>query len=262
MGNLRVFLNASENSVTRERLFFNRFYYDLKLAAAHRGIALTVYEPEVDRDGFDVVIDDGDVTRFVQLKTVLKTSPTSLWRTRKRFLRPDRTLAEPQGIGGADSGKGGAVVLIEIDASQYNPPVTYHVTDYSVLRILSSVLGRGTKHGPDRLLGARRTLAFRTWMELHRGSPDDKITLTKQQFLKARDAAGVLALLDLHSEYDCYLPGTSLIMAEREGFRVEDDGFIDASAMSGIAKAHARRCGESVLEVADEPALRLHPNLS
>ena len=59
---LKQFLNAPINSKTRERIFFNRLYFDIKLAAARRGYSLTVFEPEVDREGFDVVLDDADTS--------------------------------------------------------------------------------------------------------------------------------------------------------------------------------------------------------
>jgi hypothetical protein len=261
MGSLKEFLNASANSVTRERLFYNRFYYDLKLAAAHRGVALTVYEPEVDRDGFDVVVDDGDVTRFIQLKTVLASSATAVWRTKKRFLRPDLTISEAEGIPPSHSGKGGAIVLIRIDAAQYDPQVSYFVTDYMLLKILASVLGCKRRGASNGLLQNRRQLAYRAWMELYRGSSSDGVRLSKQLFLKVKNAAGVLALLDLHSEYDCYLPGTSLILAEKQGFQVENDGSIPAEVEMG-ALAHAHQCASKVLEVLDEPGLALHPGLA
>lgn len=224
---LITFLRDSVNSVTRERLFYNRLYYDLKLAAAHSGYALTLYQPEVDRDGFDVVLDDGDVTRFVQLKTVLKSSTTTMWNIMKRFLRPDLALSDAYGVEPMEAGKGGAVVLIEIDASLHEPTLTYRVTDFSILRMLATVLGRSVKRAPGaKLLGGRRLVSERAWSGIMRGSPHEKITLNKSSFLKANGPAGVLALLGLRSDTGCYQPATRMMMAERHGFRVEPDGTI------------------------------------
>lgn len=71
------FCRTPSNSVTRERIFFHKLYFDLKLATARCGYALTLFEPEVDRDSYDVMLDDGDTQRRVQLKTVLKTAKTA-----------------------------------------------------------------------------------------------------------------------------------------------------------------------------------------
>lgn len=261
MGDLISFLNSPVNSVTRERLFYNRLYYDLKLAAAHRGYALTLYEPEVDRDGFDVVLDDGDATRFVQLKTVLTSSATTTWDISKRFLRAEPVLGETYGITPAEAGKGGAVVLIEIDASVAEPVLTYRVTDFSILLVISSVLGRKCSKPPgSTLLGSRRTVAKASWEELQRGSHRDKIKLNKSSFLKAEGPAGLLALLGLHSESQCYQPATRMMLAEQRGFRVEQDGSIlTPSDLTPLA--FARSCAEDLLHAVDEPTLEIHPAL-
>jgi len=84
---LQKFLNASVNTKTRERIFFNKFYFDVKLAAGRRGYPLTMFEPEVDRGGFDVVLDDADTTRHLQLKSATRSSGTNQWVTTPRFLR-------------------------------------------------------------------------------------------------------------------------------------------------------------------------------
>jgi hypothetical protein len=61
----RSFLEAKVNSVSRERIFHNKLFFDLKLAAARAGYHLSVFEPEVDRDAFDVFLDDGDNERRI-----------------------------------------------------------------------------------------------------------------------------------------------------------------------------------------------------
>lgn len=261
MADLKSFLNNPVNSVTRERLFYNRLYYDLKLAAAHRGYALTLYEPEVDRDGFDVVLDDGDATRFVQLKTVLTSSATTTWDISKRFLRPEPVLADSYGIVPAEAGKGGAVVLIEIDATMPVPTISYRVCDFSILLIISTVLGRAAATPPGaRFLGSRRTVADASWLELQRGSPRDKVKLNKSSFLKAKSPAGLLSLLGLHSDNQCYQPATRMMMAQRQGFRVEHDGSI-LTPTDLTPLAFARSCAEDLLHAVDDPTLAIHPTL-
>lgn len=102
---LKKFLNAPVNTVTRERMFFNKLYFDLKLAAARRGYHLSVFEPEVDRDKFDVLLDDGDNERRIQLKAFSKSSGTSQWSSNKRFMRPDIIAGEKLRIVPAVSGE-------------------------------------------------------------------------------------------------------------------------------------------------------------
>ena len=231
------------------------------MAAARRGYALTLYEPEVVRDGFDVVIDDGDATRFVQLKTVLKSSTTTTWGISKRFLRPDPSLGEVYHIAPAEAGKGGAVVLIEIDASKPEPELTYRVTDFSILRILHTVLGRATTRAPgSAIMGSRRTVARTAWLDVQRGRSKDRIKLNKSSFLKAQSPAGLLSLLGLHSQNKCYQPATRMMLAEQRGFRVEADGGIVVLA-DPTPLSYARGCAEDVLHAVDEPGLAIHPTL-
>lgn len=95
---LKAFLSEPINSVTRERIFFNRLYYDLKLAAARRGYALTVFEPEVDRESYDIVLDDGDVERRFQLKTRMADSKTKTWEVKRPMERAgDETVGMTAG---------------------------------------------------------------------------------------------------------------------------------------------------------------------
>jgi hypothetical protein len=74
---LRNFFNAPANTVTRERMFFHRLYADLTLAAARAGYPLSIFEPEVDRDKFDVLLDDADNQRRIQLKTFTTSAGTT-----------------------------------------------------------------------------------------------------------------------------------------------------------------------------------------
>ena len=66
--NLESFLFKEKNSRTKESLVNYRLFYDLKLAAALDGYDLSLYTPDVDRDGFDIIIDDHDSVRKIQLK--------------------------------------------------------------------------------------------------------------------------------------------------------------------------------------------------
>ena len=64
----------SQNTHAIEELFNYRLLYDLKLAAFAHGYHLLTYYTDVDHDGFDVILDDRDYLRKIQLKTVAKDS--------------------------------------------------------------------------------------------------------------------------------------------------------------------------------------------
>lgn len=69
--NLRSFFAAPDNSVTRERIFFSRLSFDLKIAAARADYHLHLYEPDVDRDGFDIIVEDEDGVGWYQTRLIL-----------------------------------------------------------------------------------------------------------------------------------------------------------------------------------------------
>ena len=71
---LEKFLLADVNSRAKESLINYKLFYDLKLSAALDGYDLSLYTPDVDRDGFDIILDDRDSVRKIQLKTVLITN--------------------------------------------------------------------------------------------------------------------------------------------------------------------------------------------
>jgi hypothetical protein len=203
---ISAFLNAFENTVTREKLLFHKLCVDLYYACAERGYALTVFAPEVDREGFDIVLDDGDRERRVQLKSVMATAPTAVWRTTKRFLRPNYRDAEiltfpltPEGVG-----VGGAVVLIRCSATSSGLTVRYLFCDVILLSALSNGWVPGKKFAHKT---SRRTTSPKTPVEqasallgaLQIGSSDERIKVPKGVFVEAAGPAELLALLELHS---------------------------------------------------------------
>jgi hypothetical protein len=68
------FLRDPKNSVTKERIYFHKLVFDLQLAAAKANYALQLFQLEVDREGFDLVVNDGELERRLQVKTVLLSS--------------------------------------------------------------------------------------------------------------------------------------------------------------------------------------------
>lgn len=254
---LKKFLNAPENTVTRERMFFNKLYFDLKLAAMRANYHLSVFEPEVDRDKFDVLLDDGDNERRIQLKAFTKSSGTARWSSNKRFMRPDTLIGSRLNIAPADCGIGGAFFLIEIDDFSEDAPVSYFYTDRSIIYALEVGLLREAV-SPVKRRGKppleRSKLAKTFLEELAAGEPKDKIFLHKNLFLRVKSADALLAIAGFHSKETCYLPVNHILDAELEQIAIEADGVSTAGLdQTQVAIAHARMVDLDAL--LDEPQI-------
>lgn len=249
---------AGENTVTRERMFFNRLYYDLKLAAARCGYPLMIFEPEVDRDSYDIVVDDGDQERRFQLKTVLHDAGTSSWKVTKRLLRPGLAYCDALRIAPADSGFGGGILLIEIDVNSNEPSVRYAFTDYFILCGLQMRLWlEAARSGPrvGRPPKKREVFAANALEELARGLPREEIALERQLFVNLKSTDALLALLGFHSTADCYLPANGIMQAISQKFSADEGGKptqgLELESIR-LAEHHAKE----ILELLEEPELQ------
>lgn len=225
---LQAFLKAKVNSVSRERIFHNKLFFDLKLAAARRDYHLSIFEPEVDREAFDVFLDDGDNERRIQVKTVLASSSTTNWNSTRRFMRPELIYGERLMIAPADCGAGGGFLLIEIDDSSVEAPVTYFYTDYFVATALSMRLLREktapVRKGRGRKKESREETASKFLHNLRSGNAGDYIGLALPLFVRLRSPDSLLALMNLHSIADCYLPSDMILGAIENQFEVDAEG--------------------------------------
>jgi len=189
---LENYLFEPRNSQSRESLINNKLLYDLKLAAAENGYFLNSYLTEVDKDGFDIIFDDGDVFSKVQLKTVMKDASTLNWKIHKRLIRPTMYTCESFGFESSPEGIGyqGGIVLIEIDASK-NFNVKYYYTDVTILcGFRDSLLD--VKNPPSEK--AIKTL----FTELNKGFGSEKVSISKMFFIEAYNPSSLLALIGLH----------------------------------------------------------------
>jgi hypothetical protein len=74
------FLDEKVNSVTKERIFLAKFEFDVRLTAARAEFPITFGIADVDRFGYDVLLnnhDDDEYDRKVQLKTSAEEAGTS-----------------------------------------------------------------------------------------------------------------------------------------------------------------------------------------
>jgi hypothetical protein len=258
--NLKQFLNASINSKTRERIFFNRLYFDIKLAAARRGYSLTVFEPEVDREGFDVVLDDADTRRHLQLKSATISARTKRWTTTPRFLRPELREMEPMFFESSPQGEGlgGGVILILIDDATDVCPVRYFFTDLYIIAALSAGLLVQVGKSGNAVKQLRRDQAKRVLHQLYEKCDHNaELVLPLAVFLEVKSPDCLLAIAGLHSvEQGGQQWSPNLAAAYSKNFEADDSGQPDASLdRQIIASAHA--AGSGLLTLVNEPKFLL-----
>lgn len=256
---LQKFLKAPENTRTRERIFFHRVYFDMKMAAARQGYHLGLFEPDVDRDGFDVVLDDRDSLRQFQLKSATRRSKTNRWRTTLRFLRPTfeqigRMHFEfsPRG-----EGRGGGIIVMLIDDSREECPVTYLYTDLYVICSLWLGVLRETKIRPvNPKRPSRRAVAEQIMLQLHGGGIDGELILPRKVFLEAKSPASLLALMGFHSSEHGQTWAHNLSEARYRHFETDAVGRV-ADNVSGEINAQASTAAESLVGLISEPGLAI-----
>ena len=191
---LEIFLFKEENSRTKESLVNHRLFYDLKLAAALRGYDLSLYTPDVDRDGFDIILDDQDILRKIQLKTVLKNATTSTWHIHKTMLRPAGQFCEELGFEPTTSGTGvqGGVLLMELDPKNDSMDIRYHYTDVFVITALYlGIVNRRPK--------IRKTIFDSFYSKIRDGVSNEKMPVPKSLFVEAKTPEHLLGLMSLHN---------------------------------------------------------------
>lgn len=257
---LQAFLKAKINSVSRERIFHNKLFFDLKLAGARAGYHLSIFEPDVDRDAFDIFLDDGDNERRIQVKTVLASSTTTNWNSTRRFMRPTLIYGDRPGTVPADCGASGGFLLIEIDDSSAEAPVTYFYTDYFVATAFDMRLLRETtapaQQGRGRKKDSRQEMASKFLRNLANGNAGDRIRLPLPLFVRLKSPDSLLALMNLRSTAACYLPSDMILKAVDSRFEVDAEGNPPPKASLStirIIQSHM----EDIFELLDEPELTI-----
>lgn len=200
---LRQFISNSLNQTTRERIFFNRLAFDLKIAAARIGYHMHLYEPDVDRDGFDIIVEDGETTRYLQLKAVLASADKNNWQISIDLLRPKPDVAELYGKAPVEGGRGGGVILIEINDEDENGDVTYSYTDFDILAAISQgylIEKKLLKDGAERVTVDYTKQAARSLSRVWSAKRSETVDLLRRQFLRLADANGLLEVIGLRSK--------------------------------------------------------------
>lgn len=194
---LAGFLRESSNSVSREVLFTHRVSYELKLGSALSGWDLRVYRPDVDRDGFDLLVEQMSIARILQLKTVQQQSATRRWKVRTRLLHPSRLRSGRLGFGlpalGLGDGLDGGVVLVDFALVDESVSVNFRFFDLAVAAAHACGLTGCSDAGVQR---ARALL-----MALRKAGGVGSVVLTSSMFIRVPTAEGLLSLLGMRTRY-------------------------------------------------------------
>jgi hypothetical protein len=179
------FLNKPENSVTRERICFHKLAFDLGLAASSRGYHLRISEPEVDRDGFDITLNDDWLGRHIQVKSVLST--TRNWKVSRLLLRPLEKVTDALREDPIKFGLNGGFLLME---GKGEPPseIEYFYCDcYTLVSLRCRLIGNEMQSA-----AAQRILK-----DIFGDGEEIKIKIPKHVLLKAKSPDAVLGLMGL-----------------------------------------------------------------
>ena len=193
---LRKFLKASRNSVSREVILRLKFVHDLKVAAAARNYDLRVFMPDVDREGYDLVLDDGDDIRKYQIKSVFDSKKSS-WVISKNLFRLPCGLIEKFKLvpSPLTEGVGGGFVLLLAKVHNADLALTYFYTDiYVILSMQHGLLKKYNLPSQDRI-----NLLLE---DIFTGSRQDKVKITKSFLVNPRGKEELLALMGMHSRID------------------------------------------------------------
>ena len=174
-------------------MFNHKLLYEMKEAAFVRGYHLQTYFSDVDHDGFDVIFDDGDNLRKVQLKTVGANADTTSWDIHKGILRPLPNNYEEMGFNFEGFwGVEGGVVLIEYFIDAKNAICTsYLFTDIYVINAIAVELI--ARHGNTK----KAAIALRA--NDAAGRAKDQISVAKGLFVRVASSQNLLCLIGMHS---------------------------------------------------------------
>jgi hypothetical protein len=192
---MNKYLKDDKNSVFREKLVNYKFFYEVKHSAAKAKTDIKIYNPEVDRDGYDVLLDDGERIVPFQLKTFLSTSRTSKWEIRKGLLRPLHYNCQSLGFEFSPEGEGieGGFILVEIEIkdNEISDFEFYYTDCYILTAFESGLIKHKNKTYSDKLQN------FLT--KLRKGFRGEKIEITSLCLVKVKSVDDILALSGLPS---------------------------------------------------------------
>lgn len=195
----KAFLDSPRNSRTRELIFTHRLIHDIQVAAAMNRYHFSVYQPEVDRDKYDLILDNQEVSRKIQVKSVLSSSGTTQWSIGKGILRPNFRIAEyMETFANSAEGIGvfGAVILVEATLTGFKSnPINfcYYYTDLlTVLAFRLKIIFRNNSTSQKAI--------DKLFRNIFTGFGGETVSVPKGAFVKVRFPESLLALLGFYTQ--------------------------------------------------------------
>ncbi|MUI54393.1 hypothetical protein [Aliivibrio fischeri] len=190
---LDKFLMEPQNMHARESILMDKLSFDLKLAAAKNDYYLKSYYSTVDHDGFDLILDDDDVIKKLQVKTVSTSTTTSSWGIHKDIFRLTQDLVELLGYTATPDSVGlfGGVILQEFDASNNSLTIDYYYTDMLIITMYANNLLKSSTNNIDGIAQKHLSNVFT-------GSRKDKVYIPKSLFIRSNSPESLLSMIGLH----------------------------------------------------------------
>lgn len=200
---LDEYLKADSNTVFREKLVNYRLFYEIKLASARIQSDIRIYSPEVDRDGFDMILESDYLLKPFQIKVKTKSAKTSAWDIQKNLIRPLPENVELLGFEESPEGDGleGGFILVIIDVKDDEiADFVYYYTDVYILKAFELGIIDLPKYSQQ--------IKFDEVIEdFSRGGRNEKVSISKNHLVKAKSIDHLLAIAGLHSRYNNQFQG-------------------------------------------------------
>ena len=165
-----------------------------EISALHHLYYLNTYYDDVDHDGFDLIFDDQDTLKKMQVKTVDSKARTGKWDIHKRILRPSFEHIDKLGFEPSPEGDGveGGFILMQFDASDRRVKVRYFYTDlYVWLAFDCGVIRRRHSGSQEAVQSCIK--------KLQRGLGDERVSVPRALLLEAKGPHELLALSGFYS---------------------------------------------------------------
>lgn len=171
----------------------HRLIYDMRMVFARKEDRLQIHRSEIDHDGFDLILDDGEKMKKLQVKTV--TGSKAAWPIHRRLLMPGYSRVEDLGIeiSPGNTGLEGGIVLQKIGIHDNDMDLEYAYSDIFILKafelgILKRTIGR-SRQTPIRF--------FNDLSDRHRGG--DSASIPRGAFVLAKGPEELLVLAGLNT---------------------------------------------------------------
>lgn len=177
-----------DNATVREEVLNLKLFYELKKAAAERKYHLKIFTANVDFEGFDIIIDDNNLTGKYQIKTKWN-SKVSRWGIQRNMLSPTIHDAKKMRVGNGEScsnvEKG--VILLDIVEKDGEIHFDYYFTNFYIIKAISHKLIRRPK--PTYEIAEKKMSEILTGL-----NPNEKLIINKGLFVKLKNPMCLLAI--------------------------------------------------------------------